>query len=621
MGAHLINRICLYKVVKVKVFTMRVFFLLVAFFTLLRGQALMGEESDTRSWTPTSAGCAPVVLKAALAAALRDRNTPPEVVPLLEALQRTPIADTHPTEAAWAIQLIREHLPFERTLAPMREAIQNSALPSLSQLRVKLGPSLLEQMTAARNREDWQKMIDLFESSGTEEKNLDMVRLLYAFALNRRYILKGRQEERDLQGSRKVSLEVILGVSSSRMSASDKKGVLSEAYSILARTYKDDWSYYKNRDNEEATAALDRAIDLYLKGFMADDERFYPGIAALELIWLKSDSGDLESQARENELLPLVMHAVLREIARGNTEDYWVMSTEIQLLVRQGNWAEVRDRVSDLLTKEQDLMKLQGSLDGYHRMLDSLPEARREAQPHLQWMVAQYESALDRAKDKMNSSALHKSFKSPIALPVILSRAPLKEELARTGVAGELIEISAHSKGGTDLANSAEVISIYRMLADRQKGDPRGGYLLAKTGPFKKVMEKLAEVTHLQPWWEAYLANGISLRADHTEEFLQRIWTQTQPIYFLVPPDFNKDESDSPTRREFSWIKERLKSKDSNQKAEVFFVLGAYDLVDLEFYTALSERQANQEFSSRHLEFLLLSLQGYLAERSFHIRW
>lgn len=107
-----------------------------------------------------------------------------------------------------------------------------------------------------------------------------------------------------------------------------RRGDNPETNGLLGRVLKDRWEQLVEQGRAAAARAmLDRAIDVYRRGFEADWRDAYPGVNAVTLMMVRTP---IHPDARK--LLPIVRYAVERKI--GNKQpDYWDCATMLELAV------------------------------------------------------------------------------------------------------------------------------------------------------------------------------------------------------------------------------------------------------------------------------------------------
>lgn len=174
----------------------------------------------------------------------------------------------------------------------------------------------LELLRAYQSVGDHAAIIEVVDALAPALARLPRIQELYAFALNR----VGR--DRDAE---QVLVDVIR-----------EKGPSSEAYGLLGRVYRDRWSKaVAAGQRTRAAGLLEKAIDTYVAGFRQDWRQHYPGINAVELMFLKEPP-----DPRRHELLPVVRFSA-KEATLSCTTDYWdhATLTEAAALARDGDGA------------------------------------------------------------------------------------------------------------------------------------------------------------------------------------------------------------------------------------------------------------------------------------------
>jgi hypothetical protein len=229
---------------------------------------------------------------------------------------------------------------------------------------------LVDLLLSYRDVQAWDDMIRLFERLPKHLQQTILIREQHALALNR----ARRREEAE-----RVLTSLI-----------QERGATSETYGILGRVYKDRWEdAVRAGDQFEAEGFLDKAIDVYCRGFEADWRDAYPGINAVTLMTLK-DPPD----GRVAQLVPLVQYAVERKIAGGQA-DYWDYATLLELSILG------RDRESGrkALVRALAMKPVAWMAEATVRNLRLIREAREKRNERLVW-DAELEVELDRLSHK-----------------------------------------------------------------------------------------------------------------------------------------------------------------------------------------------------------------------------
>ena len=170
-------------------------------------------------------------------------------------------------------------------------------------------------MLSYRSLSAFEKMISFIEMMPAHVKNTVMVQEQLGFALNR---IDKKNE----------AIEVLESVLK-------QNGPSSETYGILGRVYKDKYDAAAEEENEiKAAGFLDKAIEIYQKGFEVDWRDAYPGVNLLNLLEIKGEKDMI------NTIAPVVDYSVNRKI-QTKSPDYWDYATliEIALIVNDDNKA------------------------------------------------------------------------------------------------------------------------------------------------------------------------------------------------------------------------------------------------------------------------------------------
>ncbi|HEY5473785.1 MAG TPA: TRAFs-binding domain-containing protein, partial [Candidatus Limnocylindrales bacterium] len=193
----------------------------------------------------------------------------------------------------------------------------------LGNLRDTEAGVLVDLLLSLRDVGAWGDINDLVEMMPRAIAATVLVQEQYGMALNR----AGRPDD-----AVRVLQQVL-----------DRAGPSSETFGLLGRVYKDQWrKAAEAADSLRAAGYLDRAIEIYRRGFMADWRDAYPGINLATLLRLRNaDDPELV------EILPVVAYANKR---RSAAADYWDHATALELAYLQGDHAEVRAALTRALT-------------------------------------------------------------------------------------------------------------------------------------------------------------------------------------------------------------------------------------------------------------------------------
>ena len=178
----------------------------------------------------------------------------------------------------------------------------------------------IDMLLAYRSLESYTDMARIVESAPDLLKQTVLFQEQYGFALNR----AGKKDE-------------AIGVLQKLM---DKNGPTSETCGILGRVYKDKYNEFKETNKIKAAGFLDKAISTYLTGYKADIRDFYPGVNAVNLLFVKKDPFAAE-------LAKVVEFTVTTHLEKkekrsnrniaSNFDDYWPYATLLELAVIQNN--------------------------------------------------------------------------------------------------------------------------------------------------------------------------------------------------------------------------------------------------------------------------------------------
>lgn len=217
--------------------------------------------------------------------------------------------------------------------------------------------AVVDLFLSYRAVQGWQEMIALAARMSKPLAGTILVREQLALALNR-------------AGDDARAEEVLLDILSTR-------GPSSETYGILGRVYKDRWERARNANEQfKAKALLDKAIEMYRKGFEADWRDAYPGINTVTLMELREPP-----HPQREELLPVVRYAVTRRLA-GSTPDYWDYATLLELAVLGNDHEKAADSLGQALVAMRE--KWEGVTTC--RNLHLIAETRRQRGEDVQWI-------------------------------------------------------------------------------------------------------------------------------------------------------------------------------------------------------------------------------------------
>lgn len=207
-----------------------------------------------------------------------------------------------------ALRKARDLKPTEAALAEISRIERSQGDP-----RNLKSDVLIDIFLSYRAVQAWDKMIALFDAMPANVQRVSIARQQLALALNRRH-------END---DRKRALEVL-------SSLLRDEGESAETRGIQGRIYKDLYREEHHREDGDFLVAagwLNKAIEAYTRGFLAEPMDYYPGINAITLLLEK---GDEEAIKEAERLEPLVAFAAARQ---GGTDakDYWTVATAMEL--------------------------------------------------------------------------------------------------------------------------------------------------------------------------------------------------------------------------------------------------------------------------------------------------
>lgn len=201
---------------------------------------------------------------------------------------------------------------------------------------------LIDVMLSYRSLHAFEKQVAFIESMPVHVKNTVMVQEQLGFALNR----IGEKEEAIR------TLEAVIR----------QNGPSSETYGILGRVYKDQYDLAVEEQNQaKANGFLDKAIEIYQKGFEADWRDAYPGINLLTLLEIKGN------QHKIAKLSPVVVYAVERKLAT-KSPDYWDYATLVEVAVIANDEANAIQNLEKTMTCKAEGWMLETTIKTLERL-------------------------------------------------------------------------------------------------------------------------------------------------------------------------------------------------------------------------------------------------------------
>ncbi|MBL7740213.1 MAG: DUF4071 domain-containing protein [Chitinophagaceae bacterium] len=241
---------------------------------------------------------------------------------------------------------------------------------------------LIDVMLSYRSQEGFSNMITYIRSLPAHVQQTVMVQEQLGFALNR----IGEKEE-------------AIGVLENVI---EQQGPSSETYGILGRVYKDLFEKALKENNElRAESFLDKAIEIYLKGFETDWRDAYPGVNAVILLELK---GDNDSKEMIKKLMPVVEYAVIRKLGtEKGRSDYWDYATLLELAVIKNEEAAAKAWLKKALATNIEGSWMPDSTARNLRLIISFRKKRNEDSSMAEKMMGLLEDEKRRADPKSNA--------------------------------------------------------------------------------------------------------------------------------------------------------------------------------------------------------------------------
>lgn len=532
---------------------------------------------------------------------------------LLLALLRTPryISEFSEVSDRVSLRLIETLNPdiLEKYFTPRtREKIQNwmrteNPTELLAELSKKFGVSrqealamalvdgenLLREMFNARNLQNWDEVIRIYDQVMPETwKKVAEAKLQAALALNRRNGNHGEDRER----AKKMTQQVI--------DTSPGKSILSEAYGIRARIFKDQFAESKRRDPPNGNPSLlSKAIRTYLRGFHENPMDFYPGAAALSMLLARDMPGDQELVRSYAQLVQNALDSTLFRLKdRGLMPDFWTYSTALLLYVLNGEWKKISDTLPDLIANSAGKQNIESLLGDLNRVQVQWSRHGADRSSDLVFLATVIETLTAASEAEQTGLSLGESsptyvsnLKFPDMENVFFTDAlALKSEISQTGIAPDLNQLSKSSQ--------IPLVSFHRFL--QQSPMKSGGVLLAATGPYGDVVREVSMTAGLTYWREAYSKLGIVASPANSEIFLEKLLETETPIFFLVPKNFQSVHAGSHTLAEFTYIKDHW----SRFSKQVRFVIGFESVIPLDYETRLNPRDLPTDAQAIALLFL-----------------
>ena len=216
---------------------------------------------------------------------------------------------------------------------------------------------LIDIMISFRNIEAFPEMKEYIETLPRYVFTTVMVQEQYAFVLNRN---GGKANPVDT---------VMIDKAEAVLKALEDAGkASSETYGIWGRIYKDKFDKAYEKDKRAAKVPLQKACDIYQKGFESDIRDAYPGVnyvTCLELLGQKDQS---------LRLVPAVECAVKSKIKHKGDADYWDKATLLELSIIESKY----DAAWDLFYEAEPLAKESWMMDTTLNNLQKILNYRKE---------------------------------------------------------------------------------------------------------------------------------------------------------------------------------------------------------------------------------------------------
>lgn len=225
---------------------------------------------------------------------------------------------------------------------------------------------LTELMLSYRALEDWSGMIGIYEAMPEPLRQQVRIRQQVAFAYNRRAEATCSAEDR---AQALLILEDL----------EQEQGSDPETSGLIGRIYKSQWlEANAKHDDVKADQCLRKAVDAYVRGFLADWRQVYPGINAVTLL---EAQGDDESLSFKDRLLPVVRFAAEQRLA-GPHPSYWDYATILEIAVLAGDTAKAGAVLRDVLATYAETWQPSTTA----RNLRIIEGARREHGDDVAWI-------------------------------------------------------------------------------------------------------------------------------------------------------------------------------------------------------------------------------------------
>jgi hypothetical protein len=484
----------------------------------------------------------------------------------------------------------------------------NLHLPDITNLLSMHGDSLIREIFEARNKQDWEQVIHIYDDLMPQAwQKVSESKLQAALALNRRN--KGRDRSRAIQ----LSEEVI--------ALSDNRGLLGEAYGIRARIFKDQHDEIKSKMPNSPLVAeyFEAAIRTYQKGFAANPLDYYPGIAALNLMVTRKDERSMAEVKSFSMRVQMAVNTTLKRFKEQNQiPDFWLLSTALQLQVYRHDWQPAFAMLEEVISTSGGSHNLQSQIDNFLRLRtvwETSSSVSIESIEKLDQLIDRFKSGLQQPGRIMplaeNSPSYITSRSFPNMENAFLTKPfTLKSEIAASGIESELRQAAKASK--------VKIQSFHKFLQkSKNTGSEKAApVLLAPTGPYKPVVKTISDQVDMTTWWDAYQQLGLKLDPTNSAVFIEKLLSSGRDIYLLVPKDFQSVHLDSYTYEEFKILLKYLPT----HSAQIHFVFGFENVYPLNWAQRVSEREVHQNYQKNVMTYFTQQFQDWLRKLGDNVK-
>jgi hypothetical protein len=275
---------------------------------------------------------------------------------------------------------------LKRRLAAIRDKGKTKesramANQELAEFRAQLGAldaveaaTAIDLMLTYRALEDWDAMIAAVQDMPEALRRQVLVREQLGFGYNRR---AGKTKN---LADRAEALRILTEVEA-------QQGASSETCGLIGRIHKDNWTdALRAGDQLAANGHLNKAINAYRRGYLADQRDGYPGVNLLTLLDIKGDKQSLEEKTR---FLPVVRFAVEQRLA-GKAPDYWDYATMLEIAVLDNDSERAIEHLANAAAAIRETWEPDTTANNL-RMIERARAARQVATPWLSQLIGELE--------------------------------------------------------------------------------------------------------------------------------------------------------------------------------------------------------------------------------------